>query len=216
MKSIRGHFTLMALMAVAGTTTFADTADAALIHIASDESFSSNDVARYDGTIEYQYNAITSMGDLTISLSNTSPTVNAGRITAFVFNFESLDPAANATLVNSTYAAFENAPNQSAGPFGNPYDGGAAVAGHFLGGGSPAGGIGLGDTGVFQFQVAASDAALLSPLSFINGPFEFDFLVRFRGGSADVLPAIVVPGPASLCVIALALALPRRRRILPS
>jgi hypothetical protein len=67
------------------------------------------------------------------------------------------------------------------------------------------------------FTVSAADAASLTAIDFINGPYAYDFIVRFRGfngGGSDKVPALVtvIPGPSALCAIALGLVLVRKRR----
>ena len=68
---------------------------------------------------------------------------------------------------------------------------------------------------MFTFTVAATDAASLTASSFLNGPYQYDFIVRFRGfqpNGSDKVPAMVVPGPTVLTAMALGLVIIRRRR----
>lgn len=70
---------------------------------------------------------------------------------------------------------------------------------------------------MFTFTVSATDAASLTAESFINGPYQYDFVVRFRGfssGADDRVPAMIaVPGPTVLSAIAIGLVIiPRRQR----
>jgi len=84
-------------------------------------------------------------------------------------------------------------------PFGNPFDAGAALGGSFLGGGSPNAGIGVGQTGTFSFLISALDAGGLNASDFLNGgPFDFNFVIRFRGfedGGSDKVPAAMLTTP---------------------
>jgi hypothetical protein len=204
-----------ALLAAATVLLGSAATHADSIDIIADTAASTEGLGDFTGTIQYDHLGGEN-GSLIISLTNTSPLVNGGFITGFVFNINSADAAAAATLTSATFADLINAPNNSAVPFGNPYDAGAAIGGDFLGGGSPNGGIGVGQTGVFNFAVTALDASSLTALNFITGPYQHNFIVRFRGfldDGSDKVPATVVPGPAALCSLALGIVvLPRRRR----
>ena len=85
-----------------------------------------------------------------------------------------------------------------------------AIGGSFLGGGNPNPGIGVGQTGMFTFNITASDAGVLTALDFLTGgSFDFNFLVRFRGfqdGGSDKVGGIVVPLPPALTLGLLGLA----------
>jgi hypothetical protein len=183
------------------------------IAIASDSANSQNHLGQFTGSIDYGFNLGANAWQVQITLTNTTP-APAGYITGVIFNIASSDPNAKATLVSGP-ANFSNAPNQNGGPFGGPYRAGAALGGNFNGGGSYTQGLGGGQTGIFRFTVMASDAAALTDLSFINGPLNFDFLVRFRGlrgVGSDRVPGMVVPGPTVLGVLAVGLMLGRSRR----
>lgn len=203
--------------AVFGTVHFAaSSASADLINIQSNPAGAEAGIGSFTGTLNYEFNSSANYWELTVTLTNTSPVSNGGFLTGFIFNIDSSDSKASATLVSGTHP-FQNAPNQSGSPFGSPYDAGAALGGNWLGNGNPSAGIAVGATGSFAFQVVASDAASLTAASFMNGPFEYDFLVRFRGfnnGDSDKVPGEIVPGPAVLTVLAMGLILPigRRRR----
>jgi len=208
---------LVVVAAVTSSFVFVSPARADLINIMSDSSSSTDGLGSFTGTIAYSYNAIESIGELTVTLTNTSDPSNGGLITGLIFNINSGDANASATLDTATHP-FLNAPNQSGVPFGDPYDAGAALGGSFLGGGSPAGGIVVGATGTFTFDVTASDASSLTAMSFITGPFEHDFLVRFKGfenGGSDKVPAQPgpsAPGPSALTVLACGMLFRSRRR----
>jgi len=196
----------------------AESARADLIFIQSNSGASSEGLGSFTGSIEYAYDAIDGDGQLIITLTNTSPAGNGGFLTGFVFNIDSADAGASATLVSASPVTLINAPNQSGEPFGNPYDAGAALGGNFLGNGNPDQGVAIGTTGTFEFEVNASDASTLTAASFLNGPFEYDFLVRFRGfgdGGSDKVPAEqIVPGPSALLMACLGvLVIGRRRRL---
>ena len=190
-------------------------AHASLI-IESDSAHSTNGIGTFTGTIDYGFDIGLNSWTVLITLTNTSNPANGGRLTGFIFNINSTDPNASATLHSADYP-FQNAPNQSGNPLGGTYDAGAALGGNWNGGGPPAPGIASGATGTFLFKVSASDANSLSPMSFITGPETYNFLVRlrgFNGGGSDKVPAMEseVPGPSALCGMAFGLVLMRGRR----
>lgn len=196
---------------------FSGTASADFINIQSVPEASSSNLGTFVGSIDYAFDPIDNDGRLIITLTNTSPAANGGFITGFVFNIDSADSDASATLVSATPNTFLDAPNQNGQPFGNPYDAGAALGGMFQGGPNPQDGLGVGETGTFEFEVNASDAATLTAIDFINGPYEYDFLVRFRGfddGGSDRVPAEEgqIPGPSALLAACFGVLLFRSRR----
>ncbi len=118
-------------------------------------------------------------------------------------------------LTSTTNKEFLDAPNQNGGPFGNPFVGGAALEGNWLDGGMPDDGLGVGVSGTFTFDITAADADSLSAVSFIQGPYDFNFIVRFRGLGkdgefSDMVPAI--PAPGALALLGLGALAQRRRR----
>lgn len=175
------------------------------ILIISDEANSTEGLASFTGSLEYEFDPFADLGFLSVTLTNTSDPDNGGFITGFVFNIASADDDASATLISGSHP-FENLTDGglNAQPFGDPFDAGAALGGNFLGGGSPTEGIAVGDTGIFDFDVMAFDAANLTALSFLsNGPYEFNFIVRFKGfenGGSDKVPATIIPLPPALAL----------------
>src|SRR5262249_5904350 len=105
-------------------------------------------------------------------------------------------------------------------PFGNDYRAGASLDNSFQGsGGNPNQGIKPGESAMFTFTVSASDAASLSAADFISGPYQYNFIVRFRGfnpgggAHSDKVPAQMLPGPTALMARAIAIVmLPTRSR----
>jgi MYXO-CTERM domain-containing protein len=167
--------------------------------------------ATYSGSIDYTFNG-GSAGTVIVTLNNDTPPNVGGNLTGFVFNIDSMDGSAAATLSATTNANFLDTGNESAPPFGN-FLAGAALGADWSGGGSPNGGIAVGGSAMFTFDVIASDAGSLSASSFLNGPNDFNFVARFRGlnnGGSDKVP---VPAPSAAALLGLgALAATRRRR----
>lgn len=165
--------------------------------------------ATYSGTIDYTFDG-GSAGSLVITLSNDTPQNVGGFLTGFVFNIDSTDPAAAASLTSAGNPNFLDTGSENAAPFGL-FDAGAALGADWTGGGQPSGGIAVGGAAAFSFDITASDASNLSASSFLNGPNDFDFVVRFRGltgGGSDKVP---VPAPAATALLALAGAFATRR-----
>jgi hypothetical protein len=207
--------TLCAIIASAALTAGTH---ASFINIESNSEDSAEGLGSFTGIIEYVADsAIGTQGLLTINLTNTTPASIGGFITGFVFNIASSDPNATATLTSATHP-FVGVTNHQAPPFGSSFTAGAALGGNWAGGGQPQLGIGIGSTGTFSFDVFASDASLLNPMSFLSGPYDHNFVVRLGGmidGGSDKVPAVPsnpVPAPGALAMlIAAGLVMPRRR-----
>ena len=193
-------------------------AGADIINIQSNSAASTNGLGSFTGSLDYSFSMALNAWTIKITLSNTSPAGNGGAITALLFNIDSADPNADATMASSTNANFSNLTNGNGQPFGNMYDAGAGIGNSFQGsGGNHMLGINPGQSAMFTFTVAASDAASLSAEDLINGPYQYDFIVRFRGfvgGGGDKVPAgFVVPGPTVLAMMAIGVIfIPRRNR----
>ena len=148
-------------------------------------------------------------GTLAISLTNTSPAANGGRLTGFAFDV--VDGVA-LSLASAPSASWDGMSGVAASPFPD-FDFGAALNGDWLGGGSPNAGIGVGSTGAFTFDVSG-DATLLASLSdasFFDTTNGFGFGARFRGFSDDGSDKVtgeilVVPLPQTLGLTAAGLA----------
>ncbi|MBL8875905.1 MAG: hypothetical protein JNM86_08940 [Phycisphaerae bacterium] len=164
-----------------------------------------------NGSMDYTF-VSGSLGKLTISLTNVSPAPNGGKLTGFAFDIVSADSNASASLFSKTNANFVGMTNVSAAPFGT-FDAGAALGGNWLGGGSPNGGIAVGSSATFVFNITASDASTRTAANFL-GSGDDSLAIRFRGfvdGGSDKL---LVPsgGTLSLAAGGLVLAARRRRR----
>ena len=196
-------------------------ASADIINIFGDTANSSEGLADFSGTLSYNF-VLGNMGVLTVDLTNmTVFPANGeddvgGYLTGFIFNVDSIDPDVSGVLTSTTAMFFEDAQNQMAGPFMGPYLAGASLAGTWLDGGNPIRGLGIGESGTFTFDITASDANSLTAADFVlNGPLDFNFLVRFRGLGADgefsdMVPA--TPAPGALALLALGALAQRRRR----
>lgn len=201
---------MKSIFAMTGAAAFAacaftSTASADMIAISS-MGYGIEGYGAFSGSIAYSSNT------LTITLTNDASSAAGGKITGLVFN---INGNASAMLASTTYAAFADlGANPSASPFGT-FDAGAAMGGSWSGGGSPAAGIAIGDTGVFTFNVTGAGAGSLTAASFIEGGNGSNFAVRFRGfanGGSDKTLGHVVPTPGSLALLGLAgLGLRRRR-----
>lgn len=191
--------------AFGGTPTFADAA-AATNHSGAD----------YTAVLAYQYTG-GNHGLLTIDINNQSSNALGGYMTALVFNIGSSDNGARAQLQSTTLPAFIDAQFVNASPFGSSFRGGAAIGGNWNHAGSTTTGLTPGHSATFTFLITASDASALNDMSFTDGNYDHNFIVRFRkmtGFDSDKVPAMVaVPSPGALALAGLGgLAVMRRRR----
>lgn len=172
--------------------------------------------ATYSGSLEYNFIS-GSMGELKVSLTNDTPASVGGFLTGFLFR---ADVVTGASLSSANPAAFQSTGPDSGSPFGT-FDGGAALGGSFLGGGSPTAGLGIGDSGMFTFSITSASASTLSAVDFLGSLDEPGFVVRFRGladGGSDKVPGggfevvVPLPGAGALAAVGLAFVGLRRRR----
>ena len=189
------------------------TASASSLNIAGDISSSNGGTgSAFSATLDYVFGS-GSTGSLTIVMTNDSSASVGGFLTGFVFNIDSMDSGASATLSTGTDTDFLNTGNENASPFGT-FDAGAALGANWSGGGSPSAGMGVGATETFVFTINASDASSLSSSHFHGGDGS-GFAVRFRGlnngGSDKVLATVPTPGTSSIALLGLALTTRRRR-----
>ena len=208
-----------ALIATAGVVVLVASsfASADTLQIFADTTNSTQGIGDFTGSLTYDF-IVGDLGVLTVDLTNTSDPGNGGWLTGLIFNIASGDPDVAAPYTGGTHP-FEDAPGQNGAPYGNPFLGGAALGGNWLGGGFPGDGIAVGDSGSFSFDVFASDAGSLRALSFLEGPYQFNFLVRFRGfldGNSEMVPTgptvPAVPAPGALALLGFAALAQRRRR----
>lgn len=193
-----------AALVMLGITTTAS----ASVDIFGDTGNSSSGLGDFTATLTYlatdDQNAT-----LTIAIENTSPPANGGYLVALAFVNPS-DLISSVSLASTSASfdtliggpSFENAISVS--PFGD-LDIGASVTTDWLGGGSPTGGLAVGESATFTFTFgAASGLSGLNELSFLSADAKSDygFLVRFRGfdnDGSDKVPGII-PEPASIAV----------------
>ena len=200
---------------IAAAAFAAGAAHADIINISGNIAASAEQTgANFTGTIQYTPTSA-SAGVVTIMLNNMTPVNVGGYLTGFVFNVGSTDTNASATLTSTTNANFLGLASHTASPFG-AFDAGASLGANWQGGGSPAGGIAIGGSGTFTFNVSANDAQTLTAQSFLTGgPNAYNFVVRFRGlenGGSDKVPAVPAPAAGALAAMTmLGLGLRRRR-----
>lgn len=207
-------------LATATVATLASAAGAAVLPITSNSSLSTEGLGAFNGTLNYTYLGGSS-GQLDVTLTNTTPMSIGGFITAFMFRPPSDMGTFTSSLIASNYPAMVNIPAGASGsPFGGTWIGGAGIDGQWLGGGNPAGGVGVGQTGSWSFSILGTNASSLTSDSFVSGddqPDSYAFIVRFRGmtdprADSDKVPANELPAPGAAALLGLAGAMTRRRR----
>ena len=203
--------TMLGLVGVLGVST---SASADTINIFADMRNSTEGLGDFSGMFTYDF-VLGNMGMLTVDLTNDIDPGFAGFLTGFIFNFGSSDKDASAVLTSTTNAFFLAAPAPGGAPLGDPDVRGAPLGGNWLGGGTPMTGIGPSDSDTFTFDITAVDADSLSAASFLQGPYDFNFLVRFRGVGPDGDLSDKVPGvhaPGALALLGFGALGQRRRR----
>lgn len=133
------------------------------------------------GSIEYSSSS-SSFGQLTFTLTNTTGSAVGGYLTGIVFNIDSADSGASASLASTSDSDFKDTGAEAANPFGM-FDAGAALNANWSGGGNPSKGLGIGSTLTLIFDIMASDASSLSASSFFGDGS--DIALRFRGLNND-------------------------------
>jgi len=205
----------MIAMLILGIVLLAAPADASVM------IFGDGPLGDFEGSIAY--NAVDpSNGILTVILKNTSPVDNGGYLTAFAFNNPSNLISSVTLNATNTHFSLLGSPRYDNGikcaPYGYFDIGASSTRNNFLGGGNPAGGIPVGITETFIFDLQGMGLDTLNEQSFIDAlsegkkageEHEF-FLARFRGfndgGSNKTEGETVTPEPASLSLLGIGLA----------
>lgn len=189
---------------------FAFVANSYAIPIVGDTANSTEGLGDFEGSFDFtatnDSNAI-----ITVVLKNTSPVANGGYLVAFAFNNPDnritgvtlYGPSSNFDIIGDT--TFDN--TIAADPFGD-FDVGGAITKSWLGGGSPTGGIGVGDTETFTFYLVGNFLGLTTQ-HFVqelssDGTFSYWFAARFRGfedDGSDKVPGAPVPEPATIFLL---------------
>ena len=159
-----------------------------------------------------------SSGVLELTITNTTGGSVGGYLTGLAFNLGG--HSASVALVSAGGLDFVGIADVNAEPFGHAFAAGAALGGNWQGGGRPQGGLASGQTGVFTFAVTGENVDLLESASIFEGPYDYDFVARFRGladgGSSKVAGAITgvpeIPAPGSAALMAAGLGIAARRR----
>lgn len=207
---------LIAGSAMAAFVGFVGSASASLVNFASDGgSIVGSTGVSFTGSSRWTATN-DGYGVLEVSITNTTNPEVGGNLTGFAFNLGGFD--ASIDLVSSDALGFVGITNVSAQPFGDDFAAGAAIGGNWLGGGRPQGGLAIGQTGVFKFEVASGSVSSFSGATPFDGPDAYDFVVRFRGladgGSSKVagmIASVPAPGSAALMASALIVGVGRRR-----
>lgn len=169
----------------------ADTLD-----IFSDDANAESSLGKFTGMLTYTQ--VTSR--LRLEVKNTSPVANGGFITGVVLNIHDVGNNATASFIEAA-SAFEaaSASDLDFNPFG-VFEFGVHLQGN------PNNGIGVGDTGVFEFNVTDPENQGLTVMDFFseispgngaNGK-DYSFAVRFRGfidDGSDKVPGSEGPPP---------------------
>lgn len=189
------------VVAFAGSAAVADVANFQGVPALSTEGTG----AVFFGSMDYD----SANGRLLLAITNDTPVSVGGFLTGVVFR---VNGDADADLVFTPIAAFEDTGTGSAQPFGT-FDAGVAVGGNWEGGGNPSQGLAIGDSAVFEFLVTGADAASLLAGDFLGAPGEIGLVARFRGladGGSDKVPT---PAPAAAALLGVSgLVATRRRR----
>lgn len=208
----------LARSSIVAATCLAGASHASSLPIFSNGALSTEGLGSFVGSVEYTYLG-SNTGQLAVSLTNTTDPMIGGYITAFMFRTPESMGTISSSMLSSSYPALTNIPAGASGsPFPGSWIGGAGTGGSWLSGGSPNGGVGVGQTGSWLFQISGAMASMLTSSIFVGGNSNTDpyaFIVRFRGmenDGSDKVPGEHVPSPAALSLVALAAGAATRRR----
>lgn len=155
----------------------------------------SGSLGSFSGSFEYTATNSTT-ATIDISLTNTSPVLNGGYITAFAFNNPSnLITGITLTPSDSDFALIGSPFNNNGvnGASNGQFDIGVSTGGGYTGGGAPQAGISVGVTETFTFSLTGNNLDTLLEQTFFDtysvGPGDGEgvksFVVRFRGFEDD-------------------------------
>ena len=155
---------------------------------------STGGLGTFSGTVTYDP---TAADELTISITNTSPVSNGGFITGIAFNLGGTVTSLTEPFTGNTTPDNTFQENPSVAPYGSR-DWGSSLRANWLGGGPPNRGVGVGEMGVWTFDV-------------VDGPASLDYsqlalVVRFRGfedGESDKVTAVPEPEAYALMLAGL-------------
>ncbi len=146
------------------------------------------------GSVDVQASYDSSIFELTLELTNTSPVDNGGYLTAFAFE-NPQDWVSNITTFSSSNSNFALMGGTSfmdtiqASPFGDFDIGASATGGQWLGGGNPSGGIAAGDMDTFSFILAGTNLDTVTLEDFGS------LAIRMRGFDGGGSDKILTPVP---------------------
>ena len=168
--------------------------------------------SNFSADLNYSFaNATT--GTLTVDITNTSPGVLGGFLTAFALNNPGGAITTSSLVGPASFTQLGLGGNTvDAQPFGNFDLGASATGGTFQGGGAP-NGLLSGDSGHFVFSLTGTGLDTLTANSFVNelsvgpgdGKGDQFFVARFRGldntPDSDKVPGVVVPEPTTYALL---------------
>lgn len=170
--------------------------------------------------MQWSYNS-GSTAQITVNLTNTSTVTSY--LAAFVVGLQNTSFGLTQTSAPTAFNQLTSNNALKANPFGN-YDWGSGSTSSFNGGGTGNNGIAQGQSGTWVFSVSgtASSLAAVNSAAFFNGVNDWDFVAHIKGityEGATVSEKLtsnimgsVMPGPATISLLAFAGAMKRRRR----
>lgn len=173
-----------------------------------------NSKGLFYSTVTYSY-VSGSTATVSVDLSNTTLPANGGYITGLAVNMQS--GVTGMSFVSCTNANFLAVSAFTAPPFGS-FTAGGALGANWIGGGSPNGGIAVGSSAIFTFNITGSSAVLAAmSAESVFGPNSDGnaMAVRFRGGVGDWSDKVLgcaTPAPGAVALLGVVGLLSARRR----